>query len=167
MSLFYTIEDYQTDAEQVYRDRIVELRHRTDLASEQVLAAMQQGVQIDTFFDPVYAAKWSTLTRKLKSGIILQYLVDIAESENLDMTAVLAQRLAKGWTDRSISNRKLIEVFGKPTRTAADKSEDFNNLDHLIETHKEAIQKALYNSQNQIEVAKEKAWEKVDRERKR
>lgn len=167
MSLFYTIEDYERDAEQVYRDRITELKNRTELASDQVLAAMQQGIQIETFFDPAYASKWSALTRKLKSGIILQYLVDIAETENLDMTAVLAQRLAKGWTDRSISNRKLIEVFGKPTRTAANKSEDFNNLDYLIETHKDAIQKTLYSSQEQIKAAKEKAWEKVDRERKR
>lgn len=151
----YTIEDYENDAEAILRERIAELRERgMGLTVDPIL-------KVGVAFDSKYASRWSVLTRKYKSGFLVQKLIDFAEKHDVDMTPTLAMRVLQGWVGRSISNRVLIDVFGNEGRDASNKSRDWHRLDELIEADKEAVVAEYEQCAAECKKAKERAWDKV------
>lgn len=151
----YTLADYERDAEALLRERLAELRTRGMGLS--IEPALRDGAT----FDPAYAAKWSALARKYKAGYLIQMLIKFAEDYDVDMTPTFGSRVLEGWVGRSVSNRMLIDVFGKEDRDASQKSADWHRLDELIELDKKVVVKGYDKCAAKCKDAKERMWNKI------
>lgn len=103
------------------------------------------------FLSPVYAARWSALTRKRISGLLLVSLYVVADRHRVDMTSVYAHRLLKGWAGRSISNRTLLAAFGEWGRTAEEKTADWERLEQLVDEYRGMVQRVIRRDMIRIE----------------
>lgn len=143
----YSHQDYTRDAKSIIVTRIIAGRFdHSALFNKQVA-------------DPSHAAQWSVLSRKRKSGLMLLTLYVIAIRYKLDMTATLGQRILQGIYGTGMSNTILLQAFAKSGRTAADKSEDWVNLDKIIDENKEYFIEKMARSKAIVLTNKELAWE--------
>lgn len=74
--------------------------------------------------------------KRLRLGIVLRWLHKVTDEHDLDMTPSMASHIVKGWIDRGVSNRQLIEQFATPNRTASNKSRDFERIDEIINRYR-------------------------------
>lgn len=154
----YSLKMFRRDAEALFRERLDYLRSLETPSPERAAQALFRGLSGSKLADPEYAAKWSVLTRKRNCGLLLSALYCVAAHHDLDMTGVLAHRLLQGWVGRSISNRVLLRAFGQNGRTAASKSDDWQQLPALIEAHQVVVRQALVRERNRMQVARDTAW---------
>lgn len=161
----YSLIDYRREAEQLIIERIdyIQRVNNTPLPSVERAQSYKRETGKPLMFEPAYGAKWSALTRKRKSGLLLLWLYYIAEQERLDMTMVLAQRLLEGVAGCSISNRVLKEAFSRSGRTAADKSQDWDQVDRIIQKYKPRVEKSLLRNQNKLADIKTKLWDSLNK----
>lgn len=78
------------------------------------------------------AAYLSGLVRKVRQQSAFESLKLIAELEQLDMTAILAARIAKGIWQINFPSTLLNECFATKGRDASNKSKDFDKVDDII-----------------------------------
>lgn len=101
--------------------------YREDVAATIQLPPGQRGAM-------VAAAK-----KRLKAGIVMQWVLKVAVEHDLDMTPTLAQNLVKAWVGRCVARAALASRFGMPGRTAAAKSPDVAQLAVLAEKYREEV----------------------------
>lgn len=77
--------------------------------------------------------------KRFKMAIVIRWLHKIAEEYQLDMTPILASHIVTGWLDRGISKSVLNDQFGIPTRTASQKSADFDRVDEMITKYRSHV----------------------------
>lgn len=70
--------------------------------------------------------------KRFKMAIVLRWLHKIADEYKLDMTPILAGHIVSGWLDRGISKSVLNDQFGIPSRTASQKSADFDRIEEMV-----------------------------------
>lgn len=159
----YSLVDYRKDATKLIIERIKFLEELDDpsLPSAERIKAYKEETGKDLMFEPAYGAKWSALSRKRKSGLLLLWLYYIAVQERLDMTITLAQQLLKGTAGSSISTVTLNNAFGSRGRTAADRSQDWDQIDALIQKYKPLVQNSLLRNQNKLADIKAKLWNEL------
>lgn len=160
----YSLRDYRADAAQIIQGRLEDLKtdNYVDPEVNVVLSHIEKTGKIP-FFEPEYGAKWSAISRKRKSGLLLLWLYYIADKESLDMTTVLAQRLLQGLAGCSISNRVLIESFGRSDRTAADKSQDWGQIDEIVKKYQDEVKASLSRNKNRLADIKSQLWLQVNK----
>lgn len=161
----YTIQEYRLDAEAVLRERLEYLRSLHTPAPERLAANLFRLLLSGSeLADPAYSAKWSVLARKRYCGVLLSGLYLVASEQGLDMTTVLAHRLLRGWTGRSVSNRVLLRAFGQHDRTAATKSDDWPKVSQLVDDYGELVRRALIRERQRVQRVKDAAWMTVQQE---
>ena len=98
------------------------------LISEQEYQEMNQYSQ---------AAYLSGLVRKVRQQSAFESLKLIAQLERLDMTAILAARIAKGIWKINFSCTLFNECFATKGRDASNKSKDFDRVHDIISRYQE------------------------------
>lgn len=158
----YLLRDYRIDALQIVQERLLEQSNEKDqdLTLEQILHHIELTGKAP-FAEPAYGAKWSVLSRKRKSGLLLLWLYYIAEKEKLDMTAVYAHRLLQGLVGNSISRTVVLEAFGSSERTAANKSSDWDRIDHIINKYRGRVTASLLLNKEKIALIKNNVWSEL------
>lgn len=155
----YSLHDYRQDVVQVISKQLLFLKMYPVRPVPRVQEILQTGAVI---LDPHYAAQWSALARKRKAGLLLLYLYYVAAQNQLDMTVILAQRLLEGWVSCSISNKVLIQAFGQHSRTAKDKSKDWEHLATLIERYQAQIRRMLLQDKLKMARIKQVEWARLN-----
>lgn len=164
----YSLEDYRKDATDIAWWRVKMLRADMGKSTQVlnpfgVMAAIMAGQWTgDAVIDPVYAAKWSSISRKRTTGLLIDWLVKIQLENNLDMTSVLAKKLLLGLIGRSVSNKVLIAKFATAERDASNKSKDFKNLNSIIKKYKRPVRAALKVDKEYRKKIKQEVWEEVN-----
>ena len=103
------LKDYVDDAEKIYSDR--------------ECSSAQRGAYI------------AALNKAYKRAFLSRKIRELMGSK--DITTTAAMQIFKGVMGRGVSNRFLLQAFGTPDRTAANKSEIFKeNLEQEIEVLK-------------------------------
>jgi len=148
----YSNQDYIRDAKSIIITRIT-----TNRFDPTALYSREIG-------DPSHAAKWSALSRKRKSGLMLLTLYELSIRYELDMTSTLGNRLLLGIYGASISTNVLTQVFSNTGRTAADRSEDWPKVERIIKDNKTYYQGKLEQARARIAANKELSWELVQLE---
>ncbi|ENV52045.1 hypothetical protein L292_3159 [Acinetobacter junii CIP 107470 = MTCC 11364] len=159
----YLLYNYRQDAKTIIIARIAYLK--TNPVRPIPTLELQVGGKTIPH-EPKYAAKWSSLARKRKAGLLLILLYYIADKHGLDMTSTLAQRLLEGWLGHSISNKLLIKAFGQTGRTAEDKTKDLDQLDELIGLYKNYAFDILQRDKRKMKLIKETLWNELNPENK-
>jgi hypothetical protein len=107
---------------------------------------------------PKRGALITAAMKRYKSYIMLHFLYVIHNKEDLDITPTLAHRLIYGLFGRSISNRTLIDMYGRDSRHGS-KSEDFERIDELLRRYKadarKTSRKMNETARNVVEAAQE------------
>lgn len=108
---------------------------------------------------PKRGALITAAMKRLQGRFVCDELFKIADDEQLDLTAVLAGKLIKELTGRSMAMPMLLESFSSPGRTAANKSKDFQRIDELVEKYRPSILEELdtIKTRARIIVREEKA----------
>lgn len=145
----YSNQDYVKDAKSIILNRITTGRYDHSALFNKLID------------DPSHAAKWSALSRKRKSGLMLLALYDIAIRYDLDMTATLGQRICEGIFGSSVSNGVLIHAFSNRGRTASDKSADWSQVERIVKDNKTYYQGKLEQARARIVANKDLSWELV------
>lgn len=117
----YTIEDYRQDVKVGY-----------------LLAPPQRG------------AAFAAASKRLKQAIVLAWLKEMAEAENVDLTPTLANHIAEGWMGRSVDRKELLTWFACQGRTASDKSPDHGRCEALVQQYRPAVTAALVSAQQEM-----------------
>lgn len=96
----------------------------------------EEMVVIKNFHSAKRGAAVTAAKKRLKTAIILRWLHKVADEYDLDITPSLAKHIIVGWIDRGVSTRVLNEQFGRPDRTASEKSQDFGRVQEMIDKYR-------------------------------
>lgn len=92
---------------------------------------------------PLRGSDYAAAAKRYKQSILIEQLNIIIKKVNVDMTPTLASNIIKGWLGRSISRIVLTKEFGKPGRTAADKSKDLDRLDYFVIKYEDVVKENI------------------------
>lgn len=99
----------------------------------------------------------STLLRQYRDDQLKAAIQEFAKSHDVELTARLVKRLMQGAGVRGFGDKKLVDFFSKPGRTAANKSPDFGRLDELQEEFTPYISCEIKELKKRIEHIKRQA----------
>lgn len=124
------IKEYALDAEKIYRSK--------------------------EYSSPQRGAHIAALNKTYKRAFLTREINELMGSR--DITTTAAMQIFKGVMGRGVSNRFLLQAFGTPDRTAANKSEIFKDnleqeIDHLklgLEIFKGLMDLALHKVQMNV-----------------
>lgn len=153
----YSLSDYKRDAREIIYERLIGPTQPTPIPAP-ASATDDKGEKI---LDPVYAAKWSAIARKRKCGLLIVILYSVAKRHHIDMTSTLAKRILEGWLGHSMSNAVLVQVFSTSGRTAATKSDDWQDVIRIINLYKHHVIQALKNDKKKIKKIKQDLWAEI------
>lgn len=90
-----------------------------------------------------FGALVAAAIKRRKRQIALEFLLELEEEMELDITPTLAKHLLKEALGRIVSWKQLLLVFGDETRTGADKSQSFLLLEAMKEEYAPALREAV------------------------
>lgn len=89
--------------------------------------------------------------KRHKANFVCNLLLKIAKKERIDLTTVLAKKMLKRFTGKSMAMPKLVANFATPKRTARNKSRDFNRIDEVCDKYHCYVQHHLSNTESSLE----------------
>lgn len=82
----------------------------------------------------------SQIARQDRTSFIINFIQEVAEKENLDMTPTLAYRFSVKLDGKGIALKTLNQVFGQKGRTASNKSLDFSKFQDIADKYESSFQ---------------------------
>lgn len=73
----------------------------------------------------------SAAGKRLRAGVALRMLDRL--QEQVDLTSTLATKITRRLLGRAIDRQVLLDRYGTENRTAANKSPDFKNVEHIVQ----------------------------------
>lgn len=110
---------------------------------------------------PKRGALITAAMKRLQARFVCDELFKIADNEQLDLTAVLAGKLIKELTGRSMAMPAILASFSSPGRTAANKSTDFKRIDELVEKYRPSILEGLATIKTRAKIIVRQEKEKL------
>lgn len=110
---------------------------------------------------PKRGALITAAMKRLQGRFVCDELFNIADNEQLDLTAVLAGQLIKALTGRSMAMPTILESFSSPGRTAANKSKDFQRIDELVEKYQPSVLAEIEILKNRAKIIVRQEKEKL------